>query len=81
MTTTELISHLNQTYGIEKQWPKKLEVDIDTYANCAELIFNKIKEDPTTLFYKGFGFGRGYLYVGENGGPMFKNVEILLKRD
>lgn len=73
MTAPELINHLNRVFGINP-WPKQYEVDAATYGHCCQAVFNEYKM-PLRLNERLIIS----LSVGENGGLMFKNVELILK--
>ncbi len=70
MTANDLRKHLNETYGMDKQWPALLRVDADTYAQCVRAI---IDNAATRVFDGGV-----FIYTGPHGGPLFKNVELIL---
>lgn len=67
MTVDELRSHFNRVFGIEKQWPKTYEVDIDTYENCLTAVEN-------------WGEKNGIIFLpNPTRKLMFKGVELILK--
>lgn len=71
MRLTELRAHLNNTYGIVKNWPKTLEVDAETYANACQAIFDA-----------GFKIGGVVdINVGDKNGLMYKGVELIYKSE
>jgi hypothetical protein len=71
MTANELRIHLNDTYGVEREWPHSIEVDAETYANCCQAVFNHVNENL---------FSGNIVSLGvENNGLMFKNVELIYR--
>jgi hypothetical protein len=78
MTAEEFITKLNNEYGM-KPWPIWLEVDHETYANCCQYVFHKMKEGRDLYFnWEGFE-NRVSVAIGPNEGLMFKNIELRLK--
>lgn len=78
MTANELISHLNNTYGIDKEWPKTYEVDAETYANCCQFRFNKYEIHEILRIVPG-SCSSFQIYLGKNRGLMIKNTELIFK--
>lgn len=74
-TVEEFVSYLNDTYGFTESWPKQLEVSPATYGNiCDRLIKEKMNNSN-----EWYGFVWTIkLYVGNNGGVMFKDIELIL---
>jgi len=81
MTAEELHSHFNRVFSIKKEWPKTYEVDAETYANCCQLIFEKVEEDNMDIIVRtGTGdLSRRLIWVGSSNGLLFKGVELILK--
>lgn len=84
MTSNELIKYFNRIFGIDKDWPETFEVDVETYANCCQSVFNhKIDsiddDDNITVDYKDFYSIN--ITIGRNKGLMFKNVELILMKE
>jgi len=80
MTTNELINFFNNTYGIDKEWPRTYEVDAETYLNvCQSVIEWSIARNLNVLRLEGRiqGYHVG-INVGPNKGIYFKNVELIL---
>lgn len=73
MTADELRAILNNKFGLD-EWPKTYEVDVETYGNLCQDLFNwKARES-------GYDGGEIIISIGPNNGIMFKNVEILIKK-
>lgn len=74
MTTDELARHLNTTYGIDKPWPRFLEVDKETFKNVLFSIYRwKItREDRSDKNHIKLTLGR------HADGLLFKGVELIL---
>lgn len=96
MTINELRAHFNTEYGISNPWPASFEVDAETFANvCIELFKDKSRlgigqrwskrigtelvEDETGPDFEPHVYEISF-YVGRNGMPLFKGVEIILKK-
>jgi hypothetical protein len=81
MTAFELIRKLNMEYGLDKEWPKTYEVDAETYANCCVHVFrDAARKNIERIVRRGVGdLARVEVIIGESYGPMFKNVELILK--
>ncbi|HYV52397.1 MAG TPA: hypothetical protein VE971_03800 [Candidatus Eisenbacteria bacterium] len=79
MTAEELRSHFNNTFALGK-WPDTFEVDSETYGNVCQSFFNWAVDnqdhwtdwDNKTLIH---------VALGPNNGIMFKDVELILKRN
>jgi len=71
MTTTELRKKFNSQFGIGVDWPKTYEVDAETYGNVCQSIFNNLREK--------YEYNVIEISLGEHGGIMFKNVELIIK--
>ena len=79
MTAEQFTRMLNINYGVEKEWPKELIVDAETYSLCCQAIIKRAKEDRD-LYFNWDGFeNRINIAIGKNDGIMFKNVELILK--
>ena len=74
MTAEELIEKFNSSFGM-REWPKAFLVDMETYGNCCQFVFNRLNEATD---YLGQSFY--YLALGPNKGLMFKNVELIIKK-
>ena len=83
MTANELRALFNESYGIDRSWPKTYEVDADTYANVCQAVFsNKISRGDAARVgneQAGTFYSILDLAIGLNGGILFKNVELILK--
>ena len=81
MTASELMSHFNRIYGMDKR-PQTYEVDSDTYANCCQFLLDRAEIDnESTVLRTGIGdLSRRMLYVGIHNGLMFKGVELILQK-
>lgn len=79
MKSHELHRQLSDQFGLFKNWPAKLEVDADTYANCCNAVFDwSAREDSFSIInIKDNKSIR--VVIGPNSGLMFKNVELILK--
>lgn len=70
MTVEQFKRMLNSNYGVEKNWPARLMVDADTYANVCQAVFenniNKINGPGVSV------------EVGPRNGIKFKNIELIL---
>ena len=77
-TPEDLLRHLKVTYGIEQRWPNQFEVSAELYGRvCDALVKYIIAHHVYTMVP-----GRGYqieLSVGQHGGVLFKNVELIIK--
>lgn len=72
MTSAQLREELNSKYQVDR-WPWRYEVDHETYANvCQDLFDRKLMQADDQ--------GLVIIALGGNGGIMFKNVELILKR-
>lgn len=68
----ELRREFNETFGI-KNYPKKVLVNHETYANICQFIFDRIADKVENgPFYE--------IALGINKGIMFKNIELILKK-
>lgn len=79
MTANELQNHFSNTFGL-KAWPPTFEVDAETYGYVVQAVIdNKIKEVNE---YFDWQKDHNFLDIslGENGGIMFKGVELILLR-
>lgn len=84
MTANELISHFNNTYGMHTSWPKTYSIDIETYGNCCQAVFNWFIENKEIYKLGKEGIGQYYeikLPIGIHGGLLFKNVELIISSD
>lgn len=75
MTAEQLIKRFNNKYEIGKEWPKTHEVDMSTYGNVIDFIIKNRIECKD--FIEILGYKMIELPVGEHGGIMFKNVELI----
>jgi len=74
----QLAAHFSKTFGF-KEWPKTYEVDAETYALVCQAIFDhelEIQFPDTKLDVFAL-----QIAVGPNNGLMFKNVELILRRE
>ena len=69
MTIEELLNHFNTNHGIVANWPESYEVDHETFANICDFYFH----------HEIDGFIK--IFIGKNNGIMFKNVELILKKN
>jgi hypothetical protein len=67
----ELIRYLYTTYDLSSKWPKKLEVDADTYGRVCQHIFNQ--------FHGYESYSSIMVSIGTNRGIMFKGIELILR--
>lgn len=75
----ELISYLNNTYGMEKKWPDQFEVSAELYGRVCHMLIKKAREDRD-LYFNWEGFRNTVaIDIGPNDGVMFKNVELIIK--
>lgn len=78
MTARELAAAFGHQFGF-KDWPKKFEVDAETYGNvCQAVLDNALEIQFPDTHLAEFGL---IIAVGPNNGIMFKNVELILRRD
>lgn len=77
MTAQELRSFFNERFGIEEEWPKKFEVDAETYGYCCQAVFS----NPSTSTYVAGDTNLYFadIWLGPHKGLMFKSVELILK--
>jgi hypothetical protein len=68
-TTEELRRKFNNEFRLSK-WPATYEVDSETYANVCQTIFEWAGD-----------LGLVKIAIGPNNGIMFKNVELILKKN
>lgn len=80
MTAQELRNKLNDEFGIHKLWPKTYEVDVETYGYCCQEIFNWLVGHRLPVV---IGRDSNYYHIslGPNKGLMFKNVELIIKKE
>jgi hypothetical protein len=70
MTAQQLRDKLNREFGfIDRPWPRSIEVDADTYANCCQAIFDYVNENLNKQVSLGV----------ENNGLIFKNIELIYR--
>lgn len=81
-TVEELRKYFNTEFGIG-EWPKQFEVSAELYGRCCQVIFDRAqKSNIQKIFRKGLGdLGLIEVVIGEHGGIMFKNVELILMED
>ena len=72
MTTEELRNEMNRNFRVNQSWPKEYAVDAETYANVCQFIFEVKTRDPDGFIL---------IAIGEKRGIMFKNVELILKKN
>ena len=72
MTATELSRKFNDEFELNK-WPTTYEVDVETYANVCQYLFENLTKLPIE------GIRRVSIAVGKNNGILFKNVELVMK--
>ena len=78
-TPDELRKHFNKTYGISVQWPKTFEVSAELYGRvCQEIFEHNLNYDFDELTDDTLAID---VVLGPNKGIMFKNVELLIKKD
>lgn len=80
MTVIELTDFFNKEYGIEREWPKVKEVDHQTFANVCKFIFDYESKAVDPVFRLSNGSRAYTVFLGQYGGIMFKNVELLLRK-
>lgn len=56
----------------ENGYPPQFEVDHHTYANVCQEIFNRARQDMECMNIVE-------IWLGSNGGIMFKNTELILR--
>jgi hypothetical protein len=84
MTANELRDKFNKEFGLN-EWPKKYEVDADTYANICNFIISEYLKDKLQVIINMQGYIPGkdivvaMILIGPNKGIMFKNVELILE--
>lgn len=79
MTVVELRAHLNDIYGLDREWPKTFEVDAETYVSVFQEIVRNLLEihdcyHMATYIVIEMKFGKI-----ENG-LMYKGVELILRK-
>lgn len=86
MTANELRRKLDDEFG-RKKWPVTYDVDPVTYANCCQAVF-EFQFDQEELYWDVHTLDENStakvlsIAVGkQNKGLMFKNVELVLRRD
>jgi hypothetical protein len=77
MNSEELVSYINNTYGVGKAWPKSLVVSPHTYAHACQRVFKYSKEKEEGSFY-GFYYTIHVTIGFKLCGLMFKNIELIL---
>lgn len=79
MTADELREYFNHTYGATKKWPLIYKVDMKTYINVCQAIF-EAKESAVALSVDADLREIHHLRitVGPNYGIIFKNVELVV---
>ena len=82
----ELREYFNNAYGLEKEWPKTFEVSAELYGRCCQAVFDK--EGDKELYWDVVLDGESKPWIimksislGPNRGLMFKNVELLIKKE
>jgi len=75
----ELVQYFNNTYGLEKEWPKQFEVSAELYGKVCQAVLNKAKEDIQLFFQWEDLDSMICVQIGPNNGIMFKNVELRIK--
>lgn len=75
MTTIEFRKELNEKYGLDKEWPRHLEVDNDTYANICQSIFDYNSENEE--YRNDLTIKRMTLSFGINNGILYKGIELI----
>lgn len=76
----ELVNYLNMAYGLEAQWPETFEVSPELYGRVCDALLKYLIEKNVYTLVVGKGY-RVELAVGRKGGVMFKNVELLIKKE
>ena len=80
MTPQELRDIFSKYGFSDEGYPKEYEVDVETYGNVCQEVFNHHFDNvPTTIH--GEDFSVLEIIVGPNKGIMFKNVELRIKSD
>lgn len=77
MTITELTLLFNTKYGLNR-WPSEYVVDLQTYVNVVQYMFDNAADVCDTKLWNGkreINFVR--IGIGPHNGIMLKNVELL----
>lgn len=69
MTSNQLIEELSLKFRLG-EWPKRYEVDAETYGNCCQHVFRNAHD---------IKWGMARIALGPARGLMFKNVELILE--
>lgn len=77
----ELREYFNNAYGLEKEWPKTFEVSAELYGRVCQTVFDWHIRNLLCVMIPGRGYNIARVAVGQNGGIMFKNVELLIKKE
>jgi hypothetical protein len=80
MTARELRDHFNTKYGLAEPWPTLFEVDAETYGYVLEAVLESRRREHLEWFDPS-NIETLCISVGPNGGVMFKNVEIIIKKN
>lgn len=82
MKSDELKSLFNRIFGLNP-WPEKFEVDAETYGNCCQEVFDYIMNHNKDQVLMSSSFDEFAITVilGPNNGLMFKNVELILRKE
>ena len=76
----DLLAYLNNAYSIEKEWPKTFEVSAELYGKVCQVVFDHYLDKHFYTIIPGYGYELS-IKIGQHGGIMFKNVELLIKKD
>ncbi len=68
--------YLYNAYGPEKEWPKTFEVSHELYEAVEQVILDWIERVD-----HDYPFELHTIKFGPNGGIMFKNIELLIKKN
>ena len=71
MTADKLRMEFNEKFALGN-WPEKVLVNAETYANVCQYIFDHIACRVDDEYYE--------IALGPNRGLMFKNVELILRK-
>ncbi len=83
----ELRQYFHNAYGMETEWPKTFEVSAELYGRACQFVFDQ--QDLTKELYWDVvkdGKPQEWLIMknislGPNRGIMFKNVELIIKKE
>ena len=84
MTYDELIHHFNSIFGNNGPWPLTYEVDLETYANVCDGIFQrKLRSKVGKIDFEGYTLDNTAFLdigVGPHAGIKLRNIELIIKR-